>query len=122
LNKGQKHIIILSTVLILVLLIFYIIHEPFPVKNVNKEDVLKKVNQSDGKMVKIPSKYQGYQWYISIKEKANENLKQLMRDKGWAFVKKDSDSYYFEGVQGNISVHSDIWNESYTIFHFPEGI
>jgi hypothetical protein len=122
LNKRQKHIIILSAVLILVLLIFNIIHEPFPVKNVNKEEVLKKVNQSDGKMVKIPSKYQGYQWYISTNEKADENLKLLMKDKGWDFIKKEDESYFFESVQGNINVHGSIWSENYTIFHFPEGI
>jgi uncharacterized protein (DUF2344 family) len=103
-------------------LIFNLINEPFPVKNVNKEEVLKKVNQSDGKMVKIPSKYQGYQWYISSKEKAEENLKLLMKDKGWDFIKKEDESYFFESVQGNITVHGSIWRGNYTIFHFPEGI
>jgi hypothetical protein len=122
LNKRQRHIIILSSLLILVLLIFNIINEPFPVKNVNKEEVLKKVNQSDGKMIKIPSDHLGFQWYISNKEKADENLKQLMKNKGWSFVKKESDSYFFEGVQGNIIVKRDVWKESYTIFRFPEGI
>jgi hypothetical protein len=122
LNKRQRHIIILSSVLIFVLLIFNIINEPFPVKNVNKEEVLKKVNQSDGKMVKIPSNHQGFQWYISVNEKAEVNLIHLMKVKGWSFVKEESNLYFFESVQGNISVHSDKWNESYTIFHFPEGI
>jgi hypothetical protein len=122
LNKRQRHIIILSSLFILVLLIFNIINEPFPVKNVNKEEVLKKVNESDGKMIKIPSDHLGFQWYISKKEKADENLKQLMKNKGWAFVKKESDSYFFEGVQGNIIVNRDVWKESYTIFRFPEGI
>jgi hypothetical protein len=102
--------------------IFNIIYEPFPVKNVNNVEVLKKVNQSGGKMVKIPSNYLGYQWYISINEKADENLKTLMKDKGWSFVKKESTLYFFESVQGNIIVKSDEWKETYTVFRFPEGI
>jgi hypothetical protein len=122
LKKRQRHIIILSSLLILVLLIFNITNEPFPVKNVNKEEVLQKVSKSDGKMIKIPSDYLGFQWYISKKEKADENVKLLMKNKGWAFVKKESDSYFFEGVQGNIIVKRDVWKESYTIFRFPEGI
>ena len=121
LNKI-RYFIILSSLFIIVLLIFKIINEPFPVKNVNKEEVLKKVNQSDGKMVKIPSNHLGYQWYISKKEKADENLKQLMKDKGWSLVKKESGLYFFESVQGNIIVKSDVWKESYRIFRFPEGI
>jgi hypothetical protein len=122
LYKRQRYFIILSLLLIIVLLIFNIINEPFPVKKVNKEEVLKKVNQSDGKMIKIPSDHLGFQWYISKKEKADKNLKLLMKNKGWAFVKKESDSYFFEGVQGNIIVKRDVWKESYTIFRFPEGI
>jgi hypothetical protein len=122
LSKRKRRIIILSSLLIIVLLIFNIIHESFPVKNVNKEEVLKKVNQSDGKMVKIPSNHQGFQWYISINEKAKLNLIHLMKVKGWSYEKEEGNLYFFESIQGNISVHSDIWNESYTIFHFPEGI
>jgi PDZ domain-containing secreted protein len=117
LNKIQKYIITLS-ILVIVLLGFNIFNEPFPVKKVNKEEVLKKVNQADGKMVKIPSNHQGYQWYISINEKADENLIKLMR----SFVKKKSNLYFFESVQGNIIVKSVVWKESYTIFRFPEGI
>jgi hypothetical protein len=70
--KRQRHIIILSSLLILVLLILNIINDPFPVKNIN-------FNQSDGKMIKIPSKHLGFQWYISKKETAEENLKLLMK-------------------------------------------
>lgn len=120
-NKIQKYIITLS-ILVIVLLGFNIFNEPFPVKKVNKEEVLKKVNQADGKMVKIPSNHQGYQWYISINEKADENLIKLVKDKGWSFVKKKSNLYFFESVQGNIIVKSVVWKESYTIFRFPEGI
>ncbi|KZE69154.1 hypothetical protein AWM68_02490 [Fictibacillus phosphorivorans] len=123
LNKRQRYVFLVSSVFIIGIVIFNIFYEPFPVKNVNVEAVLKMVNQSEGKMVKIPSKHQGYQWYISINEKADDNLKMLMKDKGWSYKKKSSsDTYYFESVQGNISVHRDRWNENYTIFYFPEGI
>ncbi|WP_156488278.1 hypothetical protein [Fictibacillus phosphorivorans] len=122
-NKRQRYVFLVSSVFIIGIVIFNIFYEPFPVKNVNVEAVLKMVNQSEGKMVKIPSKHQGYQWYISINEKADDNLKMLMKDKGWSYKKKSSsDTYYFESVQGNISVHRDRWNENYTIFYFPEGI
>jgi hypothetical protein len=117
----NKHVFPIITIICIVLLV-YKIHEPFPVKSVSKTAVLNLVNHAQGRMVRIPSHHNSYQWYISKNEKADENLKELLKEKGWTFVKKEDDSYYFEGVQGDIIVQSEIWNDRYTIFHFPEGI
>ncbi|MFG6494755.1 hypothetical protein P8610_05310 [Fictibacillus sp. UD] len=120
-KKWVKYNITISLLVVGVFL-FGRFYEPLPVKFVSKKEVLMLVNQANGKIVKIPSYYQGYQWYISTKEKADENVIHLMNGKGWSYVKKDETSYAFEGIQGNISVISEVWNEKYIIFHFPEGI
>ncbi|MED1862356.1 hypothetical protein P4V41_02615 [Fictibacillus nanhaiensis] len=59
---------------------------------------------------------------MSKNKSADENIKRLMKEKGWTLTKKEDHLYFFEGVQGNIIVKSDIWKKNYTIFRFPDGI
>lgn len=120
--KRWVRIFISLSLLVCAVFLYKQFYEPFPVKSVSKKEVLMIVDQSNGRIVRIPSNHQGYQWYISTKEKAHENLIHLMKVKRWDFVKKDGNYYLFVGVQGNISVHSEIWSETYIIFNFPEGI
>jgi hypothetical protein len=120
-NLKKWTIFILTLSFLAGVILFDKIYEPFPVKNVSKAEVLENVKEANGKIVRIPSNYQNYQWYISQFEKADENILHLLKEKGWSFIKKENDYYYFEGPQGNIVVHSKRWKK-YSIVYFPEGI
>ncbi|MQR94895.1 hypothetical protein [Fictibacillus phosphorivorans] len=119
---SRKNIFILSLLFFISFVIYEFLYDPFPVKQVNHVQVMKMVDQADGNMIRIPSHYQGYQWYMSKKKNADENIERHLKEKGWTLTKKEDQSYFFEGVQGNIIVNSDIWKKNYTIFRFPEGI
>jgi hypothetical protein len=102
--------------------IYKLFYDPFPVKQVNHVQVVKMVDQADGGMIRVPSHYQDYQWYMSKSINADENIERHMNEKGWTLTKKEEHLYFFEGEQGDIIVKSDIWRKNYTIFRFPKEI
>ncbi|MFC0236399.1 hypothetical protein [Fictibacillus phosphorivorans] len=118
----RKYIFILSLFFLISFGIYELLYAPFPVKQVNYVQVVKMVDQVGGDMIRVPSHYQGYQWYMSKNINADENIEQHMKEKGWKLKKKEDLQYFFEGVQGNIIVKSEVWKKNYTIFRFPEGI
>ena len=80
------------------------------------------VDQAGGGMIRVPSHYQGYQWYMSKNINADENIERLMKEKGWILTEKEDHLYFFEGEQGDINVKSNIWRKNYTIFRFSKDI
>lgn len=123
--KNRRQFIFIFTLMFLFLtgIMFYkLLYDPFPVKQVNHVQVVKMVDQADGGMIRVPSHYQGYQWYMSENINADENIEQHMKEKGWKLTKKEEHLYFFEGEQGNIIVKSNIWRKNYTIFRFPKEI
>lgn len=114
-------IVILFGVLMIYLKDIY--YPALPIDSVSKSEVINKVNKSNGNIVKITVE-DSYQWYISeMKQgRAYENLKRLMKDKGWFFKEQLGPGFVFQNEQGEIMVSSEMWTRKYVIFHFPKGI
>ncbi|WP_137791612.1 hypothetical protein [Bacillus sp. E(2018)] len=119
---SRKYIFSLLFLFLTSFVIYEFLYEPFPIKKFNHVQVVKMVDQAEGNMVRIPSHYQGYQWYMSKNINAAENIEGHMKERGWTLTKKEDHQYFFEGVQGNIIVKSEVWKKNYKIFRFPEGI
>lgn len=122
----EKWVKLIFGVLILfgVLLIYTkVYYPPLPITSVSKSQVINKVNNSNGNIVKIAEEY-SYQWYISEMNqgKAYENLKKLMADKGWFFKKQVDSNFVFQSEQGEITVISKMWTKNYVLFYFPKDI
>jgi hypothetical protein len=95
-------------------------YPPLPMHSFSKTETLNKVKASNGHIVKLGNKY-SYQWYISDSIYENE-IKSILREKGWIFDKRKGEYFFFQSKQGNIIVSSDKWNKKYVIFYFPKGI
>ena len=126
-NLKKLKYILLGFILLMGALIYKsIFYPPLPVHSISRHDVIEKINNSQGKLVKIEDN-NGLQWYIS-KRNDNENdyaeIKQLMKEKGWNFKSQlESGSLIFQGKQGEISVSDYLWrngNQKYIIFNFPK--
>jgi hypothetical protein len=113
-------VLILFGVILIYTKVYY---PPLPITSVSKSQVINKVNNSNGNIVKIAEEY-SYQWYISEMNqgKAYENLKKLMADKGWFFKEQFGSGFRFKNEQGEIMVLSEMWTNKYVIFHFPKEI
>ncbi|HZG59347.1 MAG TPA: hypothetical protein VEY68_02385 [Anoxybacillus sp.] len=94
-----------------------------PVSSVSEKEVLNKITKSSGNLVKITEE-KGYQWYITEKKqgKEYEELKQMMKEKGWFYKKRADSGFIFHNINGEINVKSRLWKKNYVIFYFPEGI
>lgn len=121
----NKWAYLLGILIILCGFLFYkeVISPPLPLNSVSKKEVINKVSKSSGEIIKIAEE-DGYQWYISEEKqgKASENLKGLMKEKGWNYKKQVSSGIVFQSEQGEIIVLSSMWTKKYVIFHFPKEI
>ena len=87
--KKLKYILLVLIILIGVLIYKSIFYPSLPVPSISRHDVIEKINNSQGKLVKI-SGNNGFQWYISKRNDENDyaEIKQLMKEKGWNFKKQ----------------------------------
>lgn len=126
-NLKKLRLIVLSLLILGGVLICLNIYCPLlPLNSISRNDVIKQVNKSHEKIVKI-SEENGYQWYISEmeEESAYKNLKLLMRKKGWYFKKQVDSGFVFQNDQGEIKVSKRtwrMWGKKYIIFYFPKSI
>ena len=116
--------LLFSVVIVLGVLIYRdIFHPPLPIDSVSKKEVLEQVENSSGKFVKVAEE-NSFQWYIAEMDDGAvyDDLKALMKDKGWNFKEQAEAGFIFESEAGEIIVSSGMWTKKYIIFHFPKDI
>ena len=116
--------LMLAIALVFGVFIYKEVHNPaLPIKSVSKKEVIHKVNESPEDIVKIADE-DGYQWYIAEKkgDETYDNLKKIMKEKGWSYKKQDDSRFVFQSEQGEITVLSRMWTKEYVIFYFPKEI
>jgi len=113
---------------IVILLFGYLVYKDvyniyLPVSSVSEKEVLDKISESSGNLVKVTEEG-GYQWYIAEKKwgKEYEGLRQMMKEKGFFYKKQVNSQLIFHNIHSEISVKSRLWKKRYIIFYFPEGI
>lgn len=119
-----KFCVLLCVVIICGVLIYRdISHLAFPIDSVSKNEVLNKVSESSGDIVKITEE-EGYQCYIAELDDGEvyEEFKSLMKDKGWNFKEIKLSKMIFESEKGEIGVSSRQWTNKYILFYFPKDI
>ena len=92
-----------------------------PIDSISKREVVKKGNSSNENILKLTDE-KGYEWYISKMNQgnANEQLKQMMESRGWAFKEQMGAGLFFTKGNEEIIVEGRMWTGKYVIFQVPE--
>jgi len=87
---------------------------------VSKREVVKKVKDSNGSMVKITEE-NGYEWYIAEMQqgKADAHLKKMLEDKGWVYEEQLGAGFTFRKENLELIVGSEMWTKKYVVFQIP---
>ena len=121
--KKWSYVLLCLLIVYGVLIYRDIFHPSLPIDSVSKNEVLDKVNKSSGDIVKVAEE-EGYQWYIAEMDEGEvyDDLKVLMKNKGWHFKEQTDSHFIFESKQGEIAVSSIMWTKKYILFYFPKYI
>ena len=116
--------LILLIVIILSGVLFYskTYYPSLPIDSVSKREVVKKVKNSNGNMVKITEE-NGYEWYIveSKQGKAYAHLKKMLEDEDWVYKEQLGAGFIFRKENLELIVGSEMWTSKYVIFQIPIG-
>lgn len=122
LTRWIKTSLITLSIILGVIIIFDLVYEPLPISSLSKAEVIDKVHNAEGDLVEITEEG-SYQWYVSEIKSGEENIKRLLKEKGWSFKEKDGNNrYVFQSEQGEISVNRIIYDKKYIFYRFPKGI
>lgn len=93
-----------------------------PIESVSKREAVSKVNASNENIVKLTEE-DGYDWYISKMQqgKAYEDLKQMMKDKGWIYKEQMGAGFIFQKENEDLIIESEMWTGKYVLFQMPKN-
>jgi hypothetical protein len=88
---------------------------------VSKREVLNRIQHSEEPLVKIEEN-EDYEFYISRTNRgeADDDLKEHMKQKGYAFHSQEGAGYFFYKDQQRFIVTSQMWTGKYVIFQIPK--
>lgn len=101
------------------ILYFYTMYYPvLPIDSMTGHEVVKVINKSRENVVRLTEE-KGYDWYITKKEQAFENLIILMQNKGWTYNTQEGAGYFFQKDNEALIVVSQMWSSKYVIYQIP---
>jgi hypothetical protein len=121
----KKQICWLMIIIFFLTLFFYNkwYYPPLPeqLSTVSKWEVLSRIQHSEEPLVKIDEN-EDYEFYISRMNqgKAYDDLKEHMKQKGYAFHSQEDAGYFFYKNQQRFIVTSQMWTGKYVIFQIPK--
>ena len=94
-----------------------------PIENMSKKEVIKKLNDTDQKIVPLTND-NDKQWFIiserNISE-ADEMIKEMVMQKGWTFTQKEGSGLFFEKQGENLIVTTQKWTGNYVLVEIPDS-
>lgn len=116
---GFALIVAVVVMVAVAILVYKSYTPPLPIENVTAKEVMKKLEESDCKVVEIRAE-EDVIWYITRAEKdgiqeANRNIKEMISSDGWEFKEKNGAGIFFEKNGERLIVTTQMWGKKYVL-------
>lgn len=92
-----------------------------PFDSATKRDVLHVLKLAEGKLAKVTEE-DGYEWYAARQGEADEQLQDMMTDRGWQLVEQMGSAFLFKRGEATLIIESEMWTRYYVLFQIPSSV